>query len=60
LEDTLDYPLVELGLIRATADRQAFHFNRDAHRSLPDRSRAEREHRRDEHPRVTGAGLSLV
>ena len=27
-EDTLDCPLVELGLIRATADRQAFHFNR--------------------------------
>jgi hypothetical protein len=36
LEDTLDCPLVELGLIRASPDRQAFHFNRGAHRHLPD------------------------
>lgn len=36
LEDTLDCPLVELGLIRATADRQAFRFNRGSQPHLPD------------------------
>jgi hypothetical protein len=36
LEDTLDCPLVELGLIHATSDRQAYQFHRGAQRHLPD------------------------
>jgi Protein of unknown function (DUF4007) len=36
LEDTLDCPLVELGLLRANADRQAFRFARGGQPHLPD------------------------
>ncbi len=36
LEDTLDCPLVELGLLRATPGRPAFQFNRGAQPHLPD------------------------
>jgi hypothetical protein len=36
LEDTLDCPLVELNLIHATADRQAYQFHRGAQPHLPD------------------------
>ncbi len=36
LEDTLDCPLVELGLVRTTADRQAFRFARGPQPHLPD------------------------
>src|SRR5262249_13868112 len=36
LEDTLDCPLVELGLVRATADRQVFQFHRGPQPDLPD------------------------
>jgi hypothetical protein len=36
LEDTLDCPLVELGLLRAGADRQSFRFARGAQPQLPD------------------------
>lgn len=36
LEDTLDCPLVELGLIRELADHQTFQFQRGPQSSLPD------------------------
>lgn len=35
-EDTLDCPLVELGLIVESGDRRSFHFRREAQRNLPD------------------------
>jgi hypothetical protein len=36
LEDTLDCPLTELGLLREAGDRNSFQFNRGPQRELPD------------------------